>query len=121
MAKTLLIVDDEADFGTFVSKVAEKSGYKAVVISDPRVFKETYDQLRPDVIVLDIVMPDLDGIEIMNWLVSVGNKASVVIISGFAPDYAQWARTIGSLGGSFSISALSKPVSVAELSAALGA
>ena len=69
MAKTLLIVDDEVDFGNLVRRVAEGLGFEVVVLSDSREFKETYNQLDPDKIVLDIVMPGIDGIEIVNWLI----------------------------------------------------
>ena len=121
MAKTVLIVDDEPDFSAFVSRVAEKVGFEASVLGDPLSFKKTYNELNPDKIVLDVVMPGMDGIEIIGWLVSVGNKAPVVIVSGYNPQFAEAARLIASVQGQFPVTSLSKPMGVAELSAALEA
>ena len=121
MAKSLLVMDDEADFGSFVQKVGEKAGFEVTVISDTRKFKESYEALRPDKIVLDIVMPGMDGIEIIRWLLSLGNKAPVVIVSGYAPHYSKAAEIMADAEGHFSVTTLSKPVAVADLSAALEA
>ncbi len=121
MTKTLLIVDDEPDFSAFVSRVAEQVGFETTTLTDPLTFKDAYDRLAPDRIVLDVVMPGMDGIEIINWLVSVGNRAPVVIVSGYTPQFAEAARLLGSVHGEFPVTSLSKPMGVAELSAALEA
>lgn len=119
VAKTLLIVDDEVDFGNLVRRVAEGLGFEVVVLSDSREFKETYNQLDPDKIVLDIVMPGIDGIEIVNWLISVENEAPVVVVSGFTPRYIEAAEILANHHGRFALTSLTKPIGIAELSAAL--
>jgi DNA-binding response OmpR family regulator len=118
--KRLLVIDDAADFGAFVRRVAVKLDFEVKVTTDPREFKEIYKRFDPTVIVLDIVMPDTDGIELVRWLVTAHCTARIIIVSGFNPNYARAADAIGSVAGLTSITRLSKPVRVADLRHAFG-
>jgi len=118
-AKRLLVVDDQKDFADFVRKVAEDIGFDVTVINESLQFEATYESVDPDVIVLDIVMPDRDGIEIVQSLVQADNKASVIMVTGYNPSYARVAELMASTRGSFTIETLNKPVRVAELRKAL--
>jgi DNA-binding response OmpR family regulator len=118
--KRLLVIDDAADFGAFVRRVAVKFDFEVEVTTDPREFKEIYKRFDPTIIVLDIVMPDTDGIELVRWLVTARCTARIIIVSGFNPSYARMADTIGSVAGLTSITRLSKPVRVADLRRAFG-
>lgn len=115
----LLLVDDAPDFGAFVRRVSERLGFETEVTANPRDFMTAYERLDPTVIVLDMVMPESDGIELLMWLRSVGSKARVLLISGFDPRYAEWAARIGSVADAAPIQRLKKPISVADLEAAL--
>lgn len=117
--KRVLIVDDEPDFGAFVRRVAEKLDFEVKVTTNPRAFKEIFRLFNPTVIVLDIVMPDVDGIELVRWLATVHCTARIIIISGFDPNYTKIADVLGSAAGLTSITRLTKPISVAELGSAL--
>jgi DNA-binding response OmpR family regulator len=117
--KRLLIVDDEADFGATVRRAAEKLGYEVEVTTRARDFKDVYNRFDPTVVILDIVMPDVDGIELVEWLASVRSGARIIIISGYTPIYAKLAVTLGEAKGLLSISRLAKPVSLAALTEAL--
>ena len=119
-SRRLLVIDDEADFRTFVRRVGEKSGFEVELAADARAFKALYKSLDPTVIVLDIVMPETDGIELIQWLGGEGCSARIVIVSGFDPRYSRAAEIFGSTLGSLSITRLSKPVTLADLEAALG-
>ena len=117
--RRLLIVDDEVDFGKFVRRVATEMGYEVEVTSNERDFKETYRRFDPTDIVLDIVMPAADGIDLARWLVAMKCKARIVIISGFDPSFAKAAELVAHIGDLTSTLRLSKPVSVAQLKHAL--
>ena len=119
VGKSLLVLDDEPEFGSFVRKVGENVGFEVSVISDAREFRDAYEKVEPHKIVLDILMPGMDGIEVIRWLASIDNKASVVIVSGYAPRYGKAAEALADAQGHFLVTTLSKPVSVAELSSAL--
>jgi DNA-binding response OmpR family regulator len=116
--KRLLVIDDAPDFGAFVRRVAERLDFQTEVTADPRTFKNLYQSLDPTVILLDIVMPEADGIELLTWLRSANCRARVLLISGFDPRYAEWAVRLGGAGGP-PVKRLNKPISVADLEAAL--
>jgi CheY-like chemotaxis protein len=119
--KRLLIVDDEPDFAAFVAEVGRDLGYHVTTTSSAAAFRDAYRAAEPDMIVLDILMPDADGIEVVRWLVEQGCRAPVAVISGYNPVYAEAARTLGETVGGLRISQLSKPVKLADLRACLQA
>ena len=114
-SKRLLIVDDEPRFASFVAKVAAPLGYDVEITTHGREFQRAYRNKKPDCIVLDIVMPDIDGNELILWLVKEECDADIIIITGFSPDYAVNARILAEFKGLRSVRTLSKPVSVAQL------
>ena len=118
-AKRLLIIDDEADFTVAVRRVAERLGFTVEVASGGEAFKNSCREFDPTVIVLDMVMPEVDGTELILWLAAAQSHARIIIVSGFTPLYAQSAQHLGEANGLNPITRLSKPVSLADLSAAL--
>ena len=115
----VLVIDDEADFAAFVRRVVHKLDFEVEVTSNPREFKEIYRRFDPTTTVLDIVMPDTDGIELIQWLAWMRCKARLVIVSGFDPNYVEVAQKLGSAAGLASIVKLKKPISTADLENAL--
>lgn len=119
--RRLLVVDDEVDFCEFVRKVGEMNDYDVTTLADATQFQKTYHRVKPNRIVLDIVMPGLDGISLIDWLASSGNLAGVVIVTGYNPNLADAAKVFAKIKGRFFVTTLTKPVTVAALSAALAA
>ena len=117
--KRLLVVDDDIEFGEFVRKVGLDLGYAVEVRSDARTFQEAYRAFDPDTIVLDIVMPEVDGVELVQWLADQRSRAKVILITGFTAHYAEVARTLGEVKGLSSMTTLTKPVRLARLRAAI--
>ncbi len=60
-ARRLLVVDDEPRFRDFVGRVAVKLGFDVEHAADGRAFKSLYQAFGPDVAVMDVVMPGIDG------------------------------------------------------------
>jgi DNA-binding response OmpR family regulator len=120
-AKRLLIVDDEPMFATFVARVADRVGFDTEITTHGRDFQAAYLQAPPDVVVIDMVMPDIDGNELILWLVEQRSTADVVIITGYHPDYAINARILAEFKGLKSVCTLGKPVSVPTLKETLTA
>jgi len=117
--RKLLIIDDERDFADLILRVAEPLGFEAKASQDARSFQALYQDWGPDLIVLDMIMPEMDGIELMRWLVAQGCRARVIIISGHSPIFANAATAIAELRGQMSVSFLQKPVKLHDLRAAL--
>ncbi len=113
--KRLLIVDDEPKFAAFVQKVAVGLGYEVEVTHHGADFQRAYNLRLPDVTVIDMVMPDIDGNELILWLVKQKCDADIIIITGYSPDYAINARLLAEFKGLRPVKSLSKPVSVPQL------
>ena len=60
--KQLLVVDDEPEFSEIVRAVAAPLGYDVRAVTSGRELQLLYDELSPDTIVLDMVMPEMEGV-----------------------------------------------------------
>ena len=83
MTKRLLVVDDVPEIGDFVRRVAESAGYEVRTTVNARAFQDAYRTFDPDVIALDLAMPEVDGIELLEALADEGCRAQLLIVSGF--------------------------------------
>ena len=117
--KRLIVVDDETGFCEYVANVAADLGYEVRMCNNSRELEKTYDEFDPAVIMLDMVMPDVDGIEIIKWLVAKQCSAKLIVTTGYNPQYAKMASLFGTTKGIQSVTTLGKPVRLADLRAAL--
>lgn len=115
----LLVIDDEPEFGEYVKRVAADLGFSVEVTQRASDFMELYRSFDPTVIVMDILMPQMDGIELVQWLAGNGCSARVILASGYNPRYAKAAETLAQEIGSLEVVTLQKPVRVPDLRAAL--
>lgn len=58
---TIMVVDDDANIGELLRLYLEKEGYRAVVMTDGAAALEAFDSVKPDLMLLDVMMPRLDG------------------------------------------------------------
>ena len=117
--RRLLVVDDEQDFGKFVAEVAASVGYEVHVTSGGAEFIRAYGEQKPSVVVLDVIMPDMDGTEIANWLCEQRFDGHVIVVTGYAPMYADLVATLGTTKGLRSVTKILKPVRAETLRDAL--
>jgi CheY-like chemotaxis protein len=64
----VLVADDNEDILGLVKAVLERSGYEVVAVSDGAQALASVDKRKPDVAVLDITMPEIDGLEVLRRL-----------------------------------------------------
>jgi CheY-like chemotaxis protein len=62
-AKTVLVVDDEPVLRTIVREILHEEGYAVIEAADGRVMLEMMAKERPDLVLMDVMMPGIDGRE----------------------------------------------------------
>lgn len=78
--KKILVVDDEPDVTELVSYKLQREGYEVEVINDPLEIMGKAREFCPDLFVLDIMMPELDGLKICRMIRADSRLNSVPII-----------------------------------------
>jgi two-component system nitrogen regulation response regulator NtrX len=94
-APTLLVVDDEPDVRQLVRNVAEPMGWNVREAASGRELMDCYASVVPDAILLDIIMPDMDGIEVLNWLAEQHTSARIAVMTGYSATYTEVASALG--------------------------
>jgi PAS domain S-box-containing protein len=64
----ILVVDDEPDIAGLIRRYLERGGYQVLVAHDARTALETARRERPDLMTLDVNLPDCDGFTLLEWL-----------------------------------------------------
>ena len=114
----LLVVDDEADNREFFAETGDLAGYAVASLGDVRELESAL-QPAPDVILLDLIMPHLDGIEVIRELARAGCRSRLILVSGCERRVLQAALRLAQGFGLDVLGELQKPVSVAALTALL--
>ncbi len=116
MAHKVLVVDDSIVMARQLTKLLLDAGYEVVGHANNGVEAlKLYAALSPDVVLMDIVMPTMDGIEALRALVKQDPKARVVVISslGGVGSKVETAFRLGACG------IVTKPFESAQVCAAL--
>jgi DNA-binding NtrC family response regulator len=87
-ALRLLSVDDNVDSAELVARIAGRCGYEARVASTPDAIRTAVQTWKPQVLALDLSMPELNGIDLLRLLQENGFEGRVLIISG----HDDWMR-----------------------------
>jgi CheY-like chemotaxis protein len=111
----LMVVDDEPAICAFVQTVAESCGYEVMSCTDEQQVMSAIAAAKPDVIVLDLTMPDLDGIEVLRNLASQHSQAKVFIMSGFDARVRDVAFDLGKVLGLSMAGIIPKPIRAPQL------
>ena len=109
----ILFVDDNDDFRDSMALILMKAGFRVTPAPNGRDALELYDENPADVIVTDLIMPDMEGLELIKELRRRNREARIIAISGdgrFRPDsYLEFAKRIGAS------SVLAKPFDPSKL------
>jgi DNA-binding NtrC family response regulator len=110
-AKTILVVDDEIGIRELLSEILFDEGYQVVLAENAREARAFRNQQTPDLVLLDIWMPDTDGIALLKeWAAAGQLTMPVIMMSGHGTvETAVEATRIGA------IAFLEKPVALQKL------
>lgn len=110
-AAHILVVDDEPDIRTLVKEILEDEDYAVTIAADGANARQALRERRPDVVLLDIWMPDIDGISLLKeWSEGDGIPCPVIMMSGHGTvETAVEATRLGAYDF------LEKPLSLAKL------
>jgi UDP-3-O-[3-hydroxymyristoyl] N-acetylglucosamine deacetylase len=82
MGKLVLVVDDQPSILSTLSAILSDEGYRTVVSESGREALRLYEEHRPDAVLLDIWLADMDGLETLQALRDIDPGAAVIMISG---------------------------------------
>ena len=82
---TILLVEDDKNIATFVCALLENNGYRTVLARDGREGKTLYSSYSPDVVILDLGLPDIDGAEVLSYI-RAEELTPVIVLSARAEE-----------------------------------
>lgn len=116
MNRTILIVEDDPDISQLISMHVAESGFVALPVSDGEQALEAFARAEPDLVVLDIMLPGIDGLEVCKRIRRINEQVPVLMLTARSTELD---RVLGLELGADDY--LTKPFSVVELVARIRA
>ncbi|HLX74680.1 MAG TPA: response regulator [Terriglobales bacterium] len=110
--KTILIADDEPTVANTVRMILESAGYQTMIAHDGNSAARLIREVGPDAVLLDVILPGMDGVEVAIQACRTAPNCKVVLFSG-RPDAADLLAQARARGYNFEI--LAKPARPQEL------
>ncbi|MFT5395351.1 MAG: two-component system response regulator AtoC [Gammaproteobacteria bacterium] len=110
LEKKILLVEDEAVFAKAVKKHLERSGYKVILAGDLEIARREFNEHAPDLILLDMRLPDGSGLDLLSEVKSSNANIAVLVMSAYGE--LEDAVSAMKLGAS---DYLKKPIDLEEL------
>ncbi|MFI5335816.1 MAG: response regulator [Opitutales bacterium] len=109
-----MVIDDDETVGSVINLVLSRAGYQVSLYADGRKALNDLAQVRPILVITDIVMPDMDGLEFVTKVRRQDRTVPIIAISGggrflVAGDLLRTAQALGVQH------ILAKPFEIAEL------
>jgi len=89
----LLVVDDDANIQRLYKEELEEEGYEVVIAGTGKEALSLFEQEDPDIITLDILMPDIDGISLLRKMKEKRPDIPIIMSTAYdyRDDFAVWA------------------------------
>jgi two-component system, response regulator YcbB len=115
MPKKLLIIDDQTGITKVVGLIARQLGLEFKALNNPATATEEFIEYKPDILMLDMIMPEKDGIDVLNEILLTGIPSRIVLTSGYSDAYLRLGEGVAKFHDSGKVSLLKKPFRRAEL------
>ncbi len=119
--RRLLVIDDEVDICATIAEVAEVRGLSVRTLSDSEQVVETLIDFSPHAILLDLMMPGVDGVELLRTLAERVKGVKIAIMSGSDARVLNSARRLGAAHGLDVVAAIEKPLEIGVIRSTLDA
>jgi len=110
---TILLVEDEHELARVIGRELQAHGYRVVHAADGAEALRLYAQQRPDLVILDWMLPGLDGLEVLRRIRQAGDKAAAVPVLMLTARGEEVDRVVGLEVGADDY--MTKPFSMREL------
>ena len=80
----IVILDDEPIVGARLKTLLEKDGHRVETFTDPLDAVRCLESKNVDIVISDIRMPEMDGIQVMNLVSQKSKRTKVILITGYA-------------------------------------
>jgi EAL domain-containing protein (putative c-di-GMP-specific phosphodiesterase class I)/FixJ family two-component response regulator len=117
--KRLLILDDDPAVAQTVAFAAERNGFAVQKSGSAENFFDEVARFSPSHIIIDLLMPGMDGVEVLRNLATTGCQANIIMMSGMGTKVLESAQRVGVERGLRISGILPKPFKPAELRALL--
>lgn len=114
---TVYVVDDDELIGDFFLYVGECFGIDVKILNTASDFQHKIEGKIPDLVIMDIVMPDTDGIELVSWLAKKGCDCSFAFMSGYSDVYINSAAKLAEIQNLNVVATMQKPISLETVEA----
>ena len=114
-SKKLLIVDDHTGVTSVIRMTAARMGFTCEIINRPEDAAAAFLSFRPDLVILDMMMPETDGIDVLNTIVRTDIPAKFILISGYGDEFLRMGEQIVKRHRDEPVSFLKKPFRRDEL------
>jgi len=89
----ILVVDDDLHIQRLYKEEFEEEGYDVVIASNGEEAIELFNRENPDIVTLDILLPDIDGIRLLRQMKEKNPKVPIIMSTAYdyRDDFAVWA------------------------------
>jgi EAL domain-containing protein (putative c-di-GMP-specific phosphodiesterase class I) len=115
----VLAVDDETDFLELIQQIGEGVGCDVITAHSAQEFRDQLSRRQPSLILLDLQMPGMDGIEALRYIARQGIRSGILLASGMDQRVLASARQLGDSLGLRMLGALQKPAMLEEIESLL--